>query len=204
MLGGRPEVFLGRCVLKIWITFTREQPCWNVISIKLLCSFIGITFQHLCSPVNLMHIFRTPFLKNTSGGVPLSRIRVKKVIACISFLYWKSDMKEITINIVVIVWLHASVFRGILIGFLLNHSVRVPSHRSCWRNCSHCSCIRALFDKQRFTNSHSIFLISLFILCFANTFTFLKDFNKTRFSFSLIAINNVLLFSFVLHLSLVA
>ena len=113
-------------------------------------------------------------------------------------------MKEITINIFVIVRFHASFFRGIFIGFLFNHSVRVPSHRSCRRFCYHCSCIRALFDKQRFTNSHSIFLISLFILCFANTFTFLKDFSKTRFSFSLIAINNVLLFSFVLHLSLLS
>ena len=27
--------------------------------------------QHVCSPVNLLHIFRTPFPKNTPGGLPL-------------------------------------------------------------------------------------------------------------------------------------
>ena len=31
-------------------------------------NFIEIALQHVCSPVNLLHIFRTPFTKNTSGG----------------------------------------------------------------------------------------------------------------------------------------
>ena len=35
--------------------------------IKLQSSFIEITLQYGCSPVNLLHIFRTPFPKNTSG-----------------------------------------------------------------------------------------------------------------------------------------
>ena len=34
--------------------------------------FIGIRLRHGCSPVNLLHFFRTPFFKNTSGGVLLS------------------------------------------------------------------------------------------------------------------------------------
>ena len=38
----------------------------RVISIKLLCNFIEITLRHGCSPVNLLHIFRTPFRMNTS------------------------------------------------------------------------------------------------------------------------------------------
>ena len=44
----RPEVLLRKGVLKI-------------------CNFIEIALQHGCSPVNLLHIFRTPFLSNTSG-----------------------------------------------------------------------------------------------------------------------------------------
>ena len=40
--------------------------CWSVISIKLLCSVIEITLQHGYSPVNLLHLFRTTFPKNTS------------------------------------------------------------------------------------------------------------------------------------------
>ena len=30
-------------------------------------NFIEITLRHGCSPVNLLHIFRSPFPKNTSG-----------------------------------------------------------------------------------------------------------------------------------------
>ena len=42
-----------------------------MISIKLLCNFIEITLRHGFSPVNLLHIFRKPFPKNTSGGLLL-------------------------------------------------------------------------------------------------------------------------------------
>ena len=73
-----PEVFLGKWVLKICSKFTGEHPRRSATSIKLLCNFIEITLWHGCSPVNLMHIFRTPFLKNTSGWLPL-RI-VKKTV----------------------------------------------------------------------------------------------------------------------------
>ena len=34
------------------------------------CDFNKVTF-HGCSPVNLLHIFRTPFLNNTSGWMLL-------------------------------------------------------------------------------------------------------------------------------------
>ena len=40
----------------------------------LKCDFnkvIEITFRHGCSPVNLLHIFRTPFSRNTSGWMLL-------------------------------------------------------------------------------------------------------------------------------------
>ena len=57
-----PEVFLGKGALKICGKFAVEQ---------LLCNFIEITLRHVCSPVNLLHIFRTPFPKNTSGELLL-------------------------------------------------------------------------------------------------------------------------------------
>ena len=38
---------------------------------KIACNFIEITLTHGCSPVNLVHIFRTPFPKNTSGWLLL-------------------------------------------------------------------------------------------------------------------------------------
>ena len=63
------EMFLYKVVLKICSKFTGEYPCRSAISINLLCNFIEIAFWHGCSPVNLLHIFRTPFPKNTSGGL---------------------------------------------------------------------------------------------------------------------------------------
>ena len=39
---------------------------------KVALQLIEITLRHGCSPVNLLHIFRTPFLKNTSGWLLLS------------------------------------------------------------------------------------------------------------------------------------
>ena len=62
-----PEVFLGKGILKICGKFTGEHPCRSVISIKLQSSFIEITLRHGCSPVNMLHIFRTCFSQNASG-----------------------------------------------------------------------------------------------------------------------------------------
>ena len=62
-----PDVSLGKGVLKICSKFTGEHPCRSVISIKLQCIFIEITLRHGCCPVNLVHIFRIPFPKNTAG-----------------------------------------------------------------------------------------------------------------------------------------
>ena len=67
-----PEVFFGKGVLKICSKFTAEHPCRSVIAIKLLCNFIEITLWSGCSPANLLHIFRTPFPKNTYGGLLLT------------------------------------------------------------------------------------------------------------------------------------
>ena len=64
-------MFLRKGVLKICSKCTGEHPCLRAISVKLLCNFIEITLRHECSPVNLLHIFRTPFLKNTSGWLLL-------------------------------------------------------------------------------------------------------------------------------------
>ena len=61
-----PEVFLGQGVLKICSKFTGEHPCRTAISIKLLLTLLKSHFGKF-SPVNLLHIFRTTFLKNTFG-----------------------------------------------------------------------------------------------------------------------------------------
>ena len=43
-------------------------------SIKLQSNFTEIALRHGCSPVNLLHIFRTPFPKNTSGQLLLKAV----------------------------------------------------------------------------------------------------------------------------------
>ena len=62
-----PEVFLRKGVLKIRNKFTGEHPSRSVISVKLQSNFIEITLWHGCSPINVLHIFRTPFPRSTSG-----------------------------------------------------------------------------------------------------------------------------------------
>ena len=39
---------------------------------NLQSNFIEITLQHGCFPINLLHIFRTTFPKNTFGGLLLN------------------------------------------------------------------------------------------------------------------------------------
>ena len=60
------KMFLRKGVLKIYSKLTGEHPCRSAISIKLQSNFIESTLRHGCSPVNLLHIFRTPFPRNTS------------------------------------------------------------------------------------------------------------------------------------------
>ena len=59
---------------KICIKFTEEHPCRSVISVKLQSNFIEIILRHGCSPVNLLHIFRTPFLKNNPEWLLLHKL----------------------------------------------------------------------------------------------------------------------------------
>lgn len=63
----RPEVFLVKSVLKICNKFIGKHLYRSLISITLQSNFIEIALLHGCSPVNLMHILRTSFPKNTTG-----------------------------------------------------------------------------------------------------------------------------------------
>ena len=69
-----PEAFSGKGVLKIGSKFTGEHPCRSMIKM-----FIEITLRHGCSPVNLLHIFRTLLPKNTSWWL-LLKIKSKCIV----------------------------------------------------------------------------------------------------------------------------
>ena len=60
-------MFIGK-VQKICSKVTGEHPCQSSISIKFQSNFIEIALPHGCSPVNLLHILRTPLPKNNCEG----------------------------------------------------------------------------------------------------------------------------------------
>ena len=69
----KAEPAIQRCSYKnvLCSKFTGEHPRR---SIKLHCNFIDITLRQGCSPVNLLHVFRTLFPMNTSGRLILTKI----------------------------------------------------------------------------------------------------------------------------------
>ena len=84
---------LWKDVLEICSKFTWERPCRSAISIKMLCNFIKITLCHGCSLVNLLHIFGTPFPKNTSGGLllyPPTSLKERNPTQVLSDEFWKA------------------------------------------------------------------------------------------------------------------
>ena len=70
-----PEVISGKFVLKICSKSTGKHPCRSVILIKLQSDFIEITLRHRCSPVNLLHIFKTTFVSDHFGTLCIKGLR---------------------------------------------------------------------------------------------------------------------------------
>ena len=82
-----PQEFLRKGVLRICSKFTGQRPCRSVISIKLQNNFIEMILWHGCSPVNLLHIFRLPFPKNTFGWLLLEFVE-KRLIVGKRYSWW--------------------------------------------------------------------------------------------------------------------
>ena len=55
----------------------RRKPMLKCDCNKVATKFIEITLRHGCSPVKLLHIFRTLFSKNTSGRLLLLKKKTK-------------------------------------------------------------------------------------------------------------------------------
>ena len=101
----RPEVFKEKCVLKMCSKFTWEHPCRSVSSKKLQSNLIETTLRPGCSPVNLLHIFRTPFPKKTSGWLLL--IRPQHVIQNLTVIV-NQRMAVANFTIILRKWLNLS------------------------------------------------------------------------------------------------
>ena len=68
-----PEVFLGKGIRKICSKFTGETPMLKCDFNKFANQLYWNHTRHGCSPVNLLHIFRTPFPKNISGWLIMNK-----------------------------------------------------------------------------------------------------------------------------------
>ena len=93
-------MFFGKDVLKICSKFLGEHLCRSANWIKLQSNFTEIALWPGCSPVNLLHIFRTSFPKSTSGGLlieieksSMSRLSQEKV-------------DEYNLNMKITYWIH--------------------------------------------------------------------------------------------------
>ena len=70
------------------------QQIYKRTSMSKQSNFIEITLRHGCSPVNLLHFFRTPFPSNTSGQLLLdfnvkfqmTDLQLMRVISHLSFI----------------------------------------------------------------------------------------------------------------------
>ena len=69
---------------------------------EITSNFIEIALRHGCSPVNLLHIFRTPFTKNTSVRLLLEELwsKIRDLIRSITKNSDGSDEKYIKIKFV--------------------------------------------------------------------------------------------------------
>ena len=91
-----PQVFLGKGVVKICSKFTGEHPCRCAILIKLQSAL-----RHGWSPVNLQHILRTPFPRNTCGRLlqirnPSSSLKIFIVPSFQHYSYpYKTEIKRV-------------------------------------------------------------------------------------------------------------
>ena len=115
----RSEVFLRKGVQKICSKFRGEHPCRSVISIKLQSNIIEIALRHGCSPVNLLHIFRTPFLRNTSERILLT------------FKSWR--MKYLTIDEKIAIFITLALSRVAYLTLLTvapNHLIKLIGYDS--------------------------------------------------------------------------
>ena len=64
------HTFVGMCSLLIWCNLLNfcKRRMMKFCQTEMLCNFIEITLRHGCSPVNLLHIFKTPVPRKALEG----------------------------------------------------------------------------------------------------------------------------------------
>ena len=130
-------MFLGKGVLKICSKSTGEHPYRSAISIKLQSNFVEITLWHGCSSVNLLHIFRTSFLKNTSGWLLLVN---DSLCPCYRGLW--NECKKL--------WNNKKIYSY----FTVNGTIRIKQvENGPYKSFTHVNDLRALFPEEQISMS---------------------------------------------------
>ena len=127
-----PDLFLEKGVLKKCTAFTGEHTCRSVISIKLLWDFIEILIWDVCSPVNLLHFFRTPFLKNTSRSLLLLNVILYSIRSNIKQTFFQGHdnhmIKQLWIFIMMQIWKLKNIFFLLIIDLATIKNIRDPCY----------------------------------------------------------------------------
>ena len=102
----------------IWLTKCNREYNWfrstynltpmpkcELQNCKVLCNFIEVTLRHGWPLVNLLHIFRTPFPKKTSGRL-LLLISASKFIVDIHLLCEDKQILHFSCNVLVLLLLY--------------------------------------------------------------------------------------------------
>ena len=97
-------LLLGLVLVKeyIWKSINRRVDLYQPISETIRSSHpeAEITLQHGCSPVNLPHILRTRYPKNTSGGLLLNNfIRYSWCLYCWNGMKLQRHVNELRTSI---------------------------------------------------------------------------------------------------------
>ena len=96
-------MLVGKAFRKISRKFAGEHPCQSVISMKLQSNFIEFTLRHGFSPVNLLHPFRTPFIKYRAASETTNKCfyrfsflayKIETVLFFVSFLRYQQNNRK--------------------------------------------------------------------------------------------------------------
>ena len=145
--------------------FTGEHPFQSVISIKLQRNFTKIALRHGCSPVNLLHILRTPFPRNTSGWLLLDILHFR-LSSCNKGKCFQKGWMFLLEKTDVLVWC-------LLVHFfcwISNHFLRVSSVLMLWLY------LNAGYLSSENVNEWGVFLLLLFFFVWLFFFVLLSFF----------------------------
>ena len=144
--------------------YKRTSICQNVVSInllcKLFCNLIGIPLRHACSPVNWLHVFRTPFPKSSSGRLLLEYPKVwltSLLLTATNLVYFEVyfEVYRSQSNVYGVIFFCEKTLK--LKAVYIFHKKAPSSIINVWQCSSQKHPSRGVFRKRRFENMQQIY-----------------------------------------------